>query len=113
MGEVARIFVDAGLIVLASFVSPYREDRKAVRDSLEGGEFLEVYVDTPLHVCEARDPKGLYRRARAGEVRDFTGISAPYEAPEAAELVLHTDQHTLDQCAERVVEMLRDRGRLI
>ncbi len=112
IAEVARLFVDAGAIVLTAFISPYREDRAAARALLPEGRFLEVHVATPLAVCEARDPKGLYRRARAGEIRDFTGRDAPYEAPLEPELVVDTSESDLDACAERVIADLRARGLL-
>src|SRR5690606_37505460 len=90
VAEVARLMVDAGLIVLVSFISPFRAERRMAREMFAEGEFLEVFVDTPLAVAEARDVKGLYAKARAGEIRNFTGIDSPYEKPEAAELVLDT-----------------------
>jgi adenylylsulfate kinase len=98
IGQVSRLFCDAGLIALTAFVSPYRRDRDAVRASLDEGDFVEVFVDAPLAICEARDPKGLYKKARAGEIRSFTGIDDPYEAPANPELVLdsgHKDAVTL------------------
>lgn len=110
IGEVCKLFTDAGLLTLAAFVSPYREDRARVRAILEVGDFIEVYVAADLATCEARDPKGLYRKARAGEIAEFTGISAPYEAPEQPELTLHTDQEDVDACAQRVLQHLTDRG---
>lgn len=110
IGEVCKLFTDAGLLTLAAFVSPYREDRARVRTILESGDFIEVYVAADLAVCESRDPKGLYRKARAGEIREFTGVSAPYEAPEQPELTLHTDQEDVDACAQRVLQYLGDRG---
>lgn len=91
VGEVAKLFVDAGLLVITAFISPYRADRDAVRALLVEGEFIEVFVDTPLEICEQRDPKGLYHQARAGKIRNFTGLDAPYEAPIAAEFTLTTD----------------------
>lgn len=110
VGEVGKLFVDAGLITLASFVSPCRADRDQVRALLPPGRFLEVFVDAPVEVCEQRDPKGLYRRARAGEVRDFTGVNAPYEAPQAPELAIATGACTAEEAAERVLQMLEDRA---
>jgi adenylylsulfate kinase len=111
-GEVCRLLVDAGVIVLASFVSPFRADRDAVRAMHRSAEmpFLEVYVEVPLEVAEARDPKGLYQKARAGEIRGFTGIDQPYEAPDRAELVLPTASLSVEESAESVVGMLRDQG---
>lgn len=115
IGEVAKLLADAGLVVLTAFVSPYRADRDAVRATLgggrgDGGDFVEVFVDTPLEVCEQRDPKGLYKKARAGEIKHFTGISDPYEAPTAAELVIPGGAEPVDQLADRVVEALRQSG---
>lgn len=110
VGEVARLMQDAGMVVLSAFVSPYAADRAKVRDLVPPGAFLEVFVDTPLEVCEARDPKGLYRKARAGEITDFTGISAPYEAPVDPEIHLETDGLSIDACAEAVVAGIRARG---
>ncbi len=103
IGEVCRLMVDAGLVVLATFISPYRDDRDRVRTLHPPGRFHEVFVDTPLEVCEARDPKGLYVKARAGEIPDFSGISAPYESPERPELRLLTDQRELDVIVAEVV----------
>ena len=105
IGEVCRLFQDAGLIVLTAFVSPYIADRDAVRAIHPPGAFLEIYVDTPLEVCEARDVKGLYAKARAGEIPEFTGISAPYEAPPSPELVVDT-QRPLGECVDRVIAHL-------
>ncbi|MBW1905904.1 MAG: adenylyl-sulfate kinase, partial [Deltaproteobacteria bacterium] len=90
IGEVARLFADAGGLVLSAFISPYRRDRDRVRALMEPGEFIEVFVDTPLEICEARDPKGLYKKARAGEISNFTGLDAPYETPENPEVHLAT-----------------------
>ncbi|MFK7984402.1 MAG: adenylyl-sulfate kinase [Sandaracinaceae bacterium] len=109
VGEVARLLVDSGAVVLTAFISPYRADRQRARD-LIGEGFLECWVSTPLEVCEQRDPKGLYRRARAGEIRDFTGIDAPYEAPEAAELEVDTSDADLDRSADAVIAQLVERG---
>jgi len=112
VGEVAKLFTDAGLLTIAAFISPYRADRAKVRDLLGEGEFVEIHVTAPLEVCEARDPKGLYARARAGEIKHFTGISAPYEVPEAPALTVDTHEATLDECAEAVVRWLEDGGYL-
>lgn len=106
VGHVARLMVDAGLVVLSSFISPYREDRRAVRDLHPDGRFVEVFVDTPLEVCEARDVKGLYAKARSGEIEDFSGVSAPYEAPEAPELRIDTSDLDLDDCVAEVLDHL-------
>jgi bifunctional enzyme CysN/CysC len=111
--EAARLMVDAGLIVLVSFISPYRSDREAARERFEPGEFLEAFVDTPIAECRRRDPKGLYARADQGLIRNFTGVSAPYEAPEHAELHLRTGEASAEQLADRVVEELRHRGNIV
>ena len=110
VGEVARLMADAGLVVLSAFVSPYAADRDRVRGLVPGGRFLEVFVDTPLEVCESRDPKGLYKKARAGVISDFTGISAPYEAPVSPEIHLETAGKSIDACAAEVMEGIRARG---
>lgn len=107
IAEVGRLFVDAGLIALAAFISPLRTDREFVRSRVDAGDFIEVFVDTPLDVCEQRDPKGLYQRARRGEIADFTGISAPYEPPEHPEVHLRpNDMASVRDAAERVVDAL-------
>ncbi len=106
IGEVARLFADSGAVVLSAFISPYRRDRDRVRGLLGEGEFVEVFVDTPLEICEARDPKGLYKKARAGEISNFTGLDAPYEAPEAPEVHLETADRSVDEVAARVVGYL-------
>ncbi len=112
IGETAKLMVDAGLIVIVAFISPYRSERRMVRTLLEEGEFIEVFVDTPLEVCEARDPKGLYRKARAGQIANFTGIDAEYQNPEQPELTLDTVALTVEQCVEKVLERLRAAGAL-
>ncbi len=110
VGEVARLMVDAGLIVLTAFISPFRAERRLARSMVEEGEFIEVHVDTPLDVAESRDVKGLYKKARRGELRNFTGIDSPYEAPENPELRIDTTEVTAERAADRVVETLRQRG---
>ncbi len=110
IGEVAKLMNDAGVIVLTAFISPYRADRDAVRAKLPEGEFIEVFVDCPIDECERRDVKGLYKKARAGEVKEFTGISAPYEAPARPELVIESARHDVDACARMVLDDLRRRG---
>jgi bifunctional enzyme CysN/CysC len=107
VAEAARLFVEAGLIVMVSFISPFRSERRMARDLFQEGEFIEVYVDTPLEVCEARDPKGLYRKARAGLISNFTGIDSTYEPPERAELSLATSNTSPDLLADRLIEELR------
>ncbi len=109
VGEVARLFADAGLVVVASFISPFRADRDAVRERV-AGRFFEVHVATPLEVCEARDPKGLYARARAGEIADFTGLDSPYEAPTSPEVVLDTTSTSALACAEQLYARLTADG---
>jgi adenylylsulfate kinase len=112
IGEVARLFADAGIITMTSFISPYRVDRDRVRDLHQEADlpFLEIYANTPIEVCEQRDPKGLYRRARAGEVKFFTGIDDPYEAPLSPEVELRPDQMSAPECALAIVAELQRRG---
>ncbi len=105
IGEVAKLFVDAGVITLASFISPLLEDRMDLRKLL-GADFVEIFVDCSLEVCEARDPKGLYKKARSGEIKDFTGISSPYERPENPEISLQTGAQDLEECAEIILRYL-------
>jgi len=109
-GEVSKLFVDAGLIVITAFISPYVEDRNMVRQLFDQGEFIEVFVDCPLEVCESRDPKGLYRLARNGKIPDFTGISAPYERPQRPELVLKTDQLSLERSVDTIYDYMLEKG---
>ena len=110
IGEVAKLFTDAGVIVITSFISPYRADRDAVRATMAAGDFVEVYVDASLETCESRDVKGLYQKARAGEIPEFTGISAPYEAPESPELVLDTNAKSVEESVEELLRSLDKRG---
>lgn len=110
IGEMGKLFADAGVISLAAFISPYRSDRAFVRDLVGAGNFVEIYCRCPVETCEQRDVKGLYKRARAGEIKEFTGISAPYEEPEHAELVLDTASTPLEQCAEQVMAYLEKKG---
>ena len=112
IGESAKLFTDAGLIVLTAFISPYRSDREMVRELMGEGEFVEIFVDTPLEVCEERDPKGLYRKARAGEIKNFTGIDDPYEAPENPEITLHTADESAQESAAKIVAALEEKGYL-
>ncbi len=112
IGEVAKLFCDAGLFVLTAFISPYRADRDRVREILGEGEFIEVFVNASLETCEARDPKGLYKKARAGEIKGFTGIDDPYEEPENPELTLDADNKGIDELAEEVVAYLDSNGYL-
>ncbi len=110
VGEVAKLMVDAGLVVLAAFVSPYRAERAAIRTRLPEGEFIEVFVDTPLSECEQRDPKGLYKKARAGEIKHFTGIDDPYEAPEQADIHLLNHGQGIEQGVAILLAQLQARG---
>src|SRR5579864_1669591 len=112
IGEVAKLFASAGVVALTAFISPYRADRNAERALLEPGEFIEIFVDTPLAVCEARDPKGLYKKARAGQLKGFTGIDDPYEAPEKPELVLDGGNKSIDDLADEVLAFLESRSTL-
>ena len=109
VGEVSKLFIEAGAIILAAFISPFREDREKVRGLVPHGDFLEIYVNCPLEVCESRDLKGLYKRARAGEITAFTGISSPYEPPEKAELSVDTERLTLEESVALVLQMLVER----
>jgi bifunctional enzyme CysN/CysC len=113
IGEVARLFVDSGLIVVTAFISPFRSDRMLVRGLLGNEEFIEVFVDTPLNICEQRDPKGLYKKARRGEIRNFTGIDSPYEAPATPELVLDTTANSVDSCVDTIIDFLRQKHKLL
>jgi adenylylsulfate kinase len=108
IGHVAKLFADAGVVVMTAFISPYRNDRDRVRELLEAGNFIEVFVDCPVDVCEQRDPKGLYKKAKAGQIPEFTGISAPYEAPEKPEVHLDAGTLSIDACAEDVVKYLEE-----
>jgi len=110
IGEVSKLFVDAGIITLTAFISPYREDRQMVRELLGEGEFIEVYVKCSLEECEKRDPKGLYKKARAGEIKGFTGIDAPYEVPENPELTIETDKQPLEESVKQVIQYLIEKG---
>jgi len=110
IAEVAKLFVDAGTIVLSAFISPFRADRQRMKDLLDEGEFIEVFVDTPLEVCEQRDPKGLYKKARSGEIKHFTGISSTYEAPENPDIRVKTAELSIEGCAMQIIEELTLRG---
>ncbi|MFO7892345.1 MAG: adenylyl-sulfate kinase [Longimicrobiales bacterium] len=112
IGQVAKLFVDAGSIVLTAFISPYREDRDANRAIMNDGEFVEVFVDAPLETCEERDPKGLYEKARSGEIANFTGIDAPYEEPLHPEVVVKTGEQTIEESVEQILDWLAANGYL-
>jgi adenylylsulfate kinase len=109
VGEVASLFVDAGILTIAAFASPYRADRRMVRQMFALGDFIEVYLKCDLTVCEARDPKGLYKKARGGEIKNFTGISDPYEPPEKPECVIETDRLSMDDSVKIILDYLREK----
>ena len=109
IAEIAKLFREAGVITLTAFISPYREDRQLARDLAGSDDFIEVFADASLDSCEERDPKGLYKKARAGQIPEFTGISAPYEAPENPELHIRTDKNSIEACVEMVLSYLRDK----
>jgi adenylyl-sulfate kinase len=106
VGEVARLLVEAGLVVVTAFISPFCRDRDGARALFAAGEFIEVFVDTPLDVCEQRDPKGLYRKARQGKIREFTGIDSPYERPAHPEIVIETHRHDVGRCVQQILDFL-------
>lgn len=115
IAEVARLFADSAAVALTSFISPYKKDRQVARALHEGDKeggiaFVEVYVDIPIEVAEKRDPKGLYKKARAGEIKEFTGISAPYEAPDAPEVTIRTDLLSVEECVRKIVDYLVEKG---
>ena len=112
IGEISKLFVDAGIIVLSAFISPYRRDREFVRNLVEKDEFIEIYVKCPLEVCETRDVKGLYKKAREGLIKNFTGIDDPYEEPENPEIVVETDKEPLEESVEKIIGYLRKKGYL-
>ncbi|WP_149983366.1 adenylyl-sulfate kinase [Pseudoalteromonas rhizosphaerae] len=107
VGETAKLMVDAGLLVLTAFISPFRAERDMVRNLVDDGEFIEVFLDTPLDVCESRDPKGLYKKARAGEIKHFTGIDSDYQIPHSPEIILDTSKNTLDQSVQELIAYLK------
>jgi len=109
IGEVGKLFVDAGLIVLSAFISPFKSDRQMVRTLFPLGEFIEVYIATDLTVCEERDPKGLYKKARRGEIKNFTGIDSSYEVPQAPELALDAGQLSVNECVDAILDYLSER----
>jgi adenylylsulfate kinase len=109
IGEVAKLFVDSGQVVSTAFISPFRDDREQARNLFTEGEFIEIFVDCPLSICEHRDPKGLYRKVRRGEIHDFTGIDSPYEAPINPELTINTYGSTISECADHVIAYLKER----
>ncbi|MGM0595321.1 MAG: adenylyl-sulfate kinase [Pseudomonadota bacterium] len=110
VGETAKLFLEAGIITLAAFISPLRREREMVRTLMPHGDFLEIYCAAPLEVCEQRDPKGMYQKARQGEIKEFTGVSSPYEPPVKAELMVSTGEQPLEQSVEQVLTLLEQRG---
>lgn len=110
IGEVAKLFMEAGVIVLTAFISPYRADRKRVRGMVEHGDFIEIYCDAPIEVCESRDVKGMYKKARTGLIPEFTGISSPYEVPENHEFTVNTGTASLNACVQQVIDEMIRRG---
>ncbi|CAM3752577.1 adenylyl-sulfate kinase [Cytobacillus oceanisediminis] len=110
IGEVAKLFVDSGKIVTTAFISPFRSDRDGVRALFEEGEFVEVFIDCPLEECERRDPKQLYVKARRGEIKDFTGIDSPYEAPDYPEITVRSDQFSVEEAVEQILSYLREKN---
>ena len=110
ISEVSKLFIDAGLIVSTAFISPFSQDRASARAKLAQGEFIEVFIDTPIDVCEQRDPKGLYKKARAGEIKDFTGIDSSYDIPQSPEIHVKTAQLSIEECAEQIVNYLAEQG---
>lgn len=112
IGELSKLFIDSGLIVLTAFISPFRSERQMVRDLVEKDEFIEVFMNTPLATCEDRDPKGLYKKARKGEIKNFTGIDSGYEPPENPEVTLDSSTMSIEECADAVIAYLRETGKL-
>jgi len=110
IGEVSKLFIDAGVITLTAFISPFIEDRKIARDLVQADEFIEIYVKCALETCESRDPKGLYKKARNGEIPEFTGITSPYEEPVNPEITIESDLLTVDESVDKVVQYLKERG---
>jgi adenylylsulfate kinase len=109
IGEVSKLMLDAGVVVMTAFISPFRKDRKIVRELVKEGDFIEIYCKASLEVCEDRDPKGLYKKARAGQIPEFTGISSPYEEPEHPELVIETGKKSVDECVEQIINYLKEK----
>ena len=110
IGEMSKLFMEAGIIVLTAFISPFRDDRERVRGMVEHGDFIEIFCDSPIEICESRDVKGLYKKARAGQIKDFTGISSPYESPDNPELTVYTGTAELDACVQQVINEMVQRS---
>lgn len=113
IGEVSKLFIDAGVMVLATFISPFKNDRNFVRNIVNATEFIEIYIKCPLDVCEGRDVKGLYKKARSGQIKHFTGIDSPYEAPESPEITIDTSNMTIDQAADKIIDYLIEHSYII
>jgi adenylylsulfate kinase len=109
IGEVAKLFVDSGLIISSAFISPFREDRALVRSLLEKQEFIEIFLNCPMEVCEGRDPKGLYKKARQGKIADFTGITSPYEIPDYPEIIIETNHTSIEQSIQQIFSYLKEK----
>lgn len=110
VGETAKLFLEAGVITLTAFISPFRSDRERVRSILPHGDYLEIFCNCPLEICEKRDVKGLYKKARLGEIKNFTGISSPYEKPDAPDLLVDTYSSSIEECVDKVLQLLKSRG---
>ena len=108
IGELSKLMTDAGLLVMTAFISPFKSDRRLVRELVQEHEFIEVFMDTSLDECERRDPKGLYKKARKGEIKNFTGIDSEYEVPESPEVIVHTATHSIEECADQIVMYLKE-----
>jgi len=108
IGELSKLMIDAGLLVMTAFISPFREDRRMVRSLVQNHEFIEIYMDTPIDECERRDPKGLYKKARKGEIKNFTGVDSDYEIPEVPEVVINTVDLSIEECADQIINYLKD-----
>jgi len=108
IGELSKLMIDAGLLVMTAFISPFKADRQLVKDLMQEHEFVEVYMDTSLEVCEQRDPKGLYKKARSGQIKNFTGIDSEYEIPENPELIINTAELSIEECADKIIAYLKD-----
>jgi len=108
LSEISSLMYDAGLIVLTAFISPFQKDRNKVREKIQPGRFFEIFVECPLEVCESRDPKGLYKKARNGEIKNFTGISSPYESPSSPEIIINSYKNTIEECAINVIKVLEN-----
>jgi len=110
IGEVSKLFVDAGMIVITAFISPFIKDRELVKNMVQEDEFIEIFIDTPIEICEQRDPKGLYKKARNKEIKEFTGISSPYEKPIDPKIHLQTDKKTIKECVDEIIKYLKQKG---